>query len=129
SSLADYRIGARLDDDACPVAAQVLDRWQRAADATTDAGARMNSSRPASSLRDARALVGPVIAHGLKGPQPFVSAERVALRDAWASWFEQHDVMLWPVAPTTAPRHDPRPITERRLSVHRVDRAGTEPNR
>ena len=126
SSLADYRIGAWLDDDACPVDAQVLDRLQRAADATTDAGARMNSSRPASSLRDARALVGPVIAHGLKGPQPFVSAERVALRDAWAAWFEQHDVMLWPVAPTTAPRHDPRPITERRVSVNGVDVAGTE---
>ena len=126
SSLADYRIGAWLDDDACPVDAQVLDRLQRAAHATTDAGARMNSSRPASSLRDARALVGPVIAHGLKGPQPFTSADRVAVRNAWASWFEQHDVMLWPVAPTTAPLHDPRPITERRVVINGIEVAGTE---
>ena len=50
----------------------------------------------------------------------------IALRDAWASWFEHHDVMLWPVAPTTAPRHDPRPITERRISINGVDVAGTE---
>ena len=34
--------------------------------------------------------------------------------------------MLWPVAPTTAPRHDPRPITERRISINGVDVAGTE---
>jgi amidase len=120
SSLTDYRIGA------CPVDAQVLDRLQRAADATTDAGARMNSSRPAASLRDARALVGPVIAHGLRGSEAFGSPERLALRAAWAAWFEHHDVMLWPVAPTTAPRHDPRPIAERRISVNGVEVAGTE---
>src|SRR5688572_14765428 len=126
TSLADYRIGAWLDDDACPVDAQVLDRLQRAADATTAAGARMNSSRPAASLRDARALVGPVIAQGLKGADAFSSPERSALRAAWAAWFEQHDVMLWPVAPTTAPRHDPRPIAERRITVNGVEVAGAE---
>lgn len=126
ASLADYRIGAWLDDDACPVDAPVLDRLQRAADATTDAGARMNSSRPTASLRDARALVGPVIASGLKGPDAYTSPERTALRDAWAAWFEHHDVMLWPVAPTTAPRHDARPITERRITINGVDVAGTE---
>ena len=125
-SLADYRIGAWLDDDACPVDAPVLDRLQLAADATTAAGARMYSSRPAASLRDARALVGPVIAQGLKGADAFSSPERSALRAAWAAWFEQHDVMLWPVAPTTAPRHDPRPIAERRITVNGVEVAGTE---
>jgi amidase len=126
SSLADYRIGAWLDDDACPVDAPVLDRLQRAADATTDAGARMNSSRPGASLPDARAHVGPVIAHGHRGPEAYASPERVALRDAWAAWFEHHDVMLWPVSPTTAPRHDGRPITERRITVNGTEVAGTE---
>lgn len=117
---------AWLDDEACPVDAPVLDCLRRAVDVCADNGARVDESRPSASLRDARALVGRTIAAGLAGPAPFASPERDALRAAWSAWFDEHDIMLWPVAPTTAPRHDTRPIAERRIEINGVDVAGTE---
>ena len=127
-TLGDLGISAWLDDEACPVDAPVLDCLRRAVDAFVDGGASIGESRPSAALRDARALVGRVIAAALQGPQPFTSSERDTLRAAWAAWFDdaQPRVMLWPVAPTTAPRHDPRPIAERRIVVNGVDVAGTE---
>ncbi len=42
---------------------------------------------------------------------------REQLRGRWADFFRDHDVLLCPVAPTTAFPHDHRPFAERRLAV------------
>jgi amidase len=125
-SLADYRIAAWFDDEACQVDAPVLACLQRAADTATANGASIDASRPTASLRDARTLVGRVIAAGLKGPDPYAAPERELLRAAWSAWFADHDVMLWPVAPTTAPAHDERPIADRRITINGAEVTGTE---
>jgi amidase len=125
-SLNDYRIAAWLDDDACTVAAPVLACLQRAVDAAAANGAAIDESRPAATLHDARSLVGRMIAAGLRGPDPYSAPERDLLRAAWSAWFADHDIMLWPVAPTTAPAHDQRPIADRRIVINGVEVAGVE---
>ncbi len=128
-SSSDVAISAWLDDDACPVDAPVRERLRGAVDAFVDGGVAIDEARPSASLREARALVGRVIGAALRGPEPFSSPERDALRVAWAAWFDDGGrprVMLWPVAPTTAPRHDERPIADRRVVINEVEVAGTE---
>jgi amidase len=126
ATLADYRIAAWLDDEACPVDTPVLACLTRAVDAVGAGNATIDDSRPTATLREARALVGRVIAAGLRGPQPFASPERTLLHAAWSAWFADHDVMLWPVAPTTAPAHDERSIVDRRITINGVEVAGVE---
>jgi amidase len=43
--------------------------------------------------------------------------DRTRARQAWARYFENVDVFLCPIAPTTAPEHDDRPFTERTIET------------
>lgn len=116
-SLDGVRISAWLDDDAAPLDAPVLDVLRRAVDRIGG----VDDARPAVTLAEMRALVGPMIQFGLANPGRFVHDERPRIEAAWREWFERYDVMLWPVTPTTAPQHDERPIVERTLVVNGVE--------
>jgi amidase len=43
--------------------------------------------------------------------------DRTQARQAWARYFENIDVFLCPIAPSTAPEHDDRPFTERSIET------------
>lgn len=45
------------------------------------------------------------------------AAERVALREQWAAFFQDWDVLLCPVTNTTAIKHDHGPWAQRRITV------------
>lgn len=112
--LAGYRISAWFADDAVAMDDTVVAVLEAAAARVPG----IDRSQPAIGLAQMRALFGPVIAHGLAQPGRFESAERSAAEAAWQAWFAEHDIMLWPVTPTTAPLHDSRPTTERRFLVN-----------
>jgi len=119
--LRDYRVGLWLDDPAAEVAADVGDVLSAAADALARAGVHVSIARPAVDLADARALYmslmlpnTPVAADA--GIAEAISSShsawldhhraRIAMRAAWADWFRDFDVLLCPVFPTVAFRHD-----------------------
>jgi amidase len=50
-----------------------------------------------------------------------LNEERTRLRWAWHAFFQQHDVLVTPIMPTTAFAHDQRALGERRIRVDGVD--------
>jgi amidase len=119
--LADYRVGLWLDDPAAEVAADVGAVLSAAVDALARAGVQVSASRPAVSLAGARALYMSLMRASTPVPADAGIAEavsashsawldhhraRIAMRAAWADWFRDFDVLLCPVFPTAAFRHD-----------------------
>ncbi|MGH3152099.1 MAG: amidase family protein, partial [Streptosporangiaceae bacterium] len=130
--LRDYRVVVWLDDPAAEVAAEVGDVLSAAADALASAGVRVSAARPAIDLAEARTLYmslmranAPVPADA--GIAAAISSShsawldhhqaRIALRAAWAEWFSDFDVLLCPVFPTAAFRHDQQGTIADRILV------------
>ena len=106
TSLADYRIGAWLDDDACPVDAQVLIGCN-ARRATTDAASGGLTRRVPLRACSTHAHFSVRLAHCLRGPAPMPSR-----RDALpmrGPFVRTHDVMF-------GPSHDHRAAPRRSRS-------------
>ena len=80
-ALADYRLGVWLDDEACPVAREVVDVLRAAVDRLADAGAQVEEAPPPVSMADSirlhRMLLKGVSCSGLSDDQ-FAVLRRVA---------------------------------------------------
>ena len=123
--LEDFRVVAWLDDEFCPVDPSVGAVLQAAVEALEDAGARIDHDRrpdldpmtasvdganligAATDISDSDALTAPdVDAGGMSHRQwDVLHRERGELRQRWAEFFTQVDVLLCPVTPVPAFRH------------------------
>jgi amidase len=121
SDLRDYRVGLWLDDPAAQVATDVGDVLSAAADALARASVRVSSAHPAIDLAEARTVYMSLMQASMPVPPSSGVAEAIgsshsvwldhhrarnAMRAAWAEWFGDFDVLLCPVFPTAAFRHD-----------------------
>jgi amidase len=119
--LGSYRVGLWLDDPAGEVAAEMGDPLSRGAEALAGAGAQVDSVHPPLELRDAvelfTALILPAVSVSTRretGEQISGSHRawleyhqaRATMRQVWAEWFRQYDVLLCPVMPMAAFPHD-----------------------
>jgi amidase len=88
ASLRDYRIAVWLDDEYCPVDAEVLRMLGAAADAVESAGARVNIEARPCSLREAERLAQQLIQAVFSGAYP---AEEYRRLQALAETAEHDD--------------------------------------
>jgi amidase len=120
-SLPGYRIGLWLDDPACRVDTEVLDRLSDAASALAGAGVEVVDSHPPVDFAHAYQLFNSLIlaAVSVSVDRPVGDAisgthrawldldvERSRLRRQWADWFRDFDVLMCPVMPMPAFPHD-----------------------
>jgi amidase len=108
-SLSDYRIGVWLDDPGCPVDAAVLDVLERTVDRLRDAGATVDDQARPVDLGEASEVFERLFAAAVSpgaADWNHVHEHRQQLRARWAVFFERFDVLLTPVAPVAAIRHD-----------------------
>ena len=121
SDLRDYRVGLWLDDPAAEVATEVGDVLSGAAGALARAGVRVSTARPAIDLAEARTLYMSLMQANTPVQPSSGIAEAIAsshsvwldhhqarnaMRAKWAEWFCDFDVLLCPVFPTAAFRHN-----------------------
>jgi amidase len=141
-SLADYRIGTWLDDAACAVDREYLELMSRTADRLSDAGAKVEESHPDITFSEqVGTFMGTIVAAVSPSlPDDVADAssgshrawlrhdeDRARLRQVWARWFEDHDVLLCPVAAVPAFPHDQEgDILTRTLEVDGVGRSHVE---
>jgi amidase len=138
TSLSAYRIGTWLDDPACEVGSDVLERLSQAAEALADAGAQVAPAHPPLELKEVRDLFTALIVPAISVSAPPEVGEaisgshlawlqhhqqRTLLRRVWAAWFEDFDVMLCPVTPMVAFAHDHQgSIGDRTLVINGQER-------
>jgi amidase len=129
-----WRVGVLVDDDECPVRADVLEATEAAAAALAADGSDVRFSAPAVSLDETREVFLPLLGAatspsrvgGEPDPSPLTHVDwlllqdrREAIRDRWAQWFAGHDLLLMPVFPVAAFQHDTqRPFHERTVDVN-----------
>ncbi len=138
ADVTDYRIGVWLDDPACEVGSDVLDRLSAAAGALADAGAHVSETHPPLRLNEVRQLFDRLIvaAISVSAPPEVGEAiggshlswlhnhqERTLMRRVWATWFQQYDALLCPVTPMPAFPHDHHgSIQDRSLVINGLER-------
>ena len=120
-SLSGARVAVWFDEAAYPIDAEYRAVLARAADALADAGAQVEATHPpvdmAAQVGLFTAMIGPAIspslpddvAHVISGSHRDwlrLEQRRAAVRALWAEWFSNWDVLLCPVTPTPAFRHD-----------------------
>jgi amidase len=120
-SLADVRVGAWLDDPAARIDSECAGLLRSMVEALANAGAKVEDSHPDVDFGEQVAtfgtLVGAAIAVSLPEDQGRALAgshldwlatdrRRAVLRQVWAGWFEDHDILLCPVMLTPAFPHD-----------------------
>jgi len=120
--LANFRVVAWLDDDFCPVHPSVGDVLERAVAALESAGAQIDRTRrpdlsPLAAAIDGSNLIGSATDisddDSRDGADQAMShrvwdvmhRERGELRQRWAEFFSDVDVLLCPVTPTPAFKH------------------------
>ena len=111
STLTELKVAVWFDDDACPVDIEYLALLRRAADALADAGAHLEDAHPDISFGEQVDLYTKLVAAAVSPSMPEESAHqisgshlawlrrderRAALRQRWAEWFEEYDVLLAP---------------------------------
>lgn len=142
TSLADYRIGLWLDDPLCRVESSYGAVLATMADRLADAGARVEEAHPPIDFAEQLGLFYGLIAPAMSPSLPDDVADaaggphaawlrnqeaRQRFKAAWAGWFAEFDLLLCPVTPTPAIRHQQEgDIMERRLEIDGVDRAYVE---
>ena len=138
-NLSGYRIGTWLDDPSAKVDAEIGDLLQGVADALASGGAKVDGSRPPIPLQQAIELFGelirpavspsadPDVADAMSGSHRHWldrDKARARMRLLWAAWFRDHDVLLCPVMPMAAIRHDQdRPFLARTVEINGTPRA------
>jgi amidase len=142
TALGDYRIGVWFDDPFCPIASSYRAVLGAAADRLAGSGARIEEAHPpvdfAEQLGLFALLIGPAmssrfpadVADAAAGPHAAWlrnQETRERYKDIWAAWFEDFDLLLCPVTPTPAIRHQQEgEVMDRRLQIDGVDRAYVE---
>jgi amidase len=111
STLRGLRVATWLDDPACAVDTEYLGLLRRTADALADAGAHVADAHPAIGLREHMELYTRLVAAAVAPNMPDDVADqisgshlawlrhdeqRAALRQRWADWFADYDVLLTP---------------------------------
>ena len=137
-SLADYRIGAWLDDPGCAIDARYLTLLRGAVDRLIADGATIEEAHPpvefAHQLDVFHALLMSATSPSL--PDEIAQAlagshrdwlrrdnERAQLRALWARWFETYDLLLCPVSPTPPFHHQQEgDFGTRQVVINGVDR-------
>jgi amidase len=141
-SLADYRIGTWLDDPSCAVDREYLELMRRTADGLSDAGAKVDESHPdvtfGEQIEAFMGLIVPAVSPSLADDVADASSgshrawlrhneDRARLRQIWASWFEDHDILLCPVVAMPCFPHDQEgDILSRTVEVNGVPRSHIE---
>lgn len=120
-SLAGARVAVWFDEPAYPIDAEYRAVLGRAADALADAGAEVEVAHPPVSMVEQVGLFLGMLAPAASPSMPVEIAQvisgshldwlrleqqRAAVRARWADWFSGWDVLLCPVSPTPAFRHD-----------------------
>jgi amidase len=139
AALGDYRIGLWLDDPACRVSADYAAVLGDMASRLADVGARVEEAHPPVEFIDQFMLFISLISSAVALSRPPDAADtqaglhaawlrndvaRARLRAAWATWFEDYDLLLCPVMPTPAIVHQQEgDFVERRLEIDGVDRS------
>jgi amidase len=103
--LEGLRVGAWLDDPACPIEREYHARLRAAAEALANAGAEVSHVRPPVPFEEHVALYfrmlaktpGPSGTAGSHGDWLRAEEERMALRHRWAEWFTGYDLLVCPV--------------------------------
>ncbi len=125
----DYRVGYVLDDGLCPTSGESLEILRHtleligSAGVTTVAGWPIGVDPGSAETALGRHLDAFFAAtdpsNGDSGtPESLRDApDRAAAQQAWSEYFTDIDVFLCPVAPTTAPTHDERPLPDRTVST------------
>jgi amidase len=121
NSLSDYRVALWFDDQECRVERGCGGLLTSAADRIADAGAKVEEAHPAVDFGEQVGLFSQLIvaaiapsldadvAEALAGSHLAwlrADKERARLRAIWAEWFTDFDVLLCPVTPMAAIRHD-----------------------
>lgn len=120
-SLADYRMAAWLDDDACRIDGSYLTVLRDTVERLAAAGAKVDDGRPPVDFAEQVGLFGALVGAAVSVNMAPETAETVAgphrawlehdkararLRATWAQWFDGYDVLLCPVTPTPAFPHN-----------------------
>ena len=155
TELAEFRIGAWLDDEHCPVCPQTKAVLEALIATLEGAGAQVDTeARPAFTLEKVQAvfhrLLSAALAGGVprellddmakvEGEDPKARAaratamrhrewladneRRMQIREKWAHFFDNYDVMLMPVQPRGAIGHDhSMPMHGRTVDIGGVER-------
>jgi amidase len=108
-SLADYRIAVWLDDPAAPVDSSVLDVLASTVPALRRAGARVDESARPLDLGEASAVFEKLFQAAVSpgaADWNHTNEHRERLRAQWQRFFQSFDVILTPVSPVAAIKHD-----------------------
>jgi amidase len=121
SAIADFRVGVWFEEPGMPIDRDQLELLRRAADALSDAGAKVEEAHPDVSFDEQRGLFHELIVAAISPSMDEDVAEsssgshlawlradkrRARLRSAWANWFETYDTLLCPVLPVPAFPHN-----------------------
>jgi amidase len=137
-SIVDVRIGTWLDAPEARIDSEYAALLRTMADRLSDSGAKLDDSHPDIDVTEQLgvfgALIGAATAVSLPPDQGRALAgthydwlahdrRRAALRRSWASWFDDHDVLLCPVMLTPAFPHDHEgTMLDRTLEIDGVTR-------
>jgi amidase len=138
TTAAGARVAVWFDDEISPIDNGYRALLQRTADALADAGAKVEVVKPPVPPHEQQAVffsmisaaISPsfddAIADELSGShRAWLRAEeqRAAMRETWARWFVDYDVLLCPVTPTGALPHDQEhEFFDRVFAVNGVER-------
>jgi amidase len=111
-SLDQLRIGVWFDASECPLDTEYRAMLGAAADALSDAGAKLDEGRPPVDFAEQTGLFFHLVGAAVSVSAPDEAAEvmagshrswlraaeqRAALQGVWAEWFEHYDLLLCPV--------------------------------
>ncbi|MGZ4688284.1 MAG: amidase family protein [Acidimicrobiia bacterium] len=125
AEVGDFRVGVWLEDPATQIDREVLTLLQNAADALSDAGAKVEDAHPNVSFAEQRNLFVQLIISAISPSMAYdptvedagaasgahlswlqADEARARLRAIWADWFRDYDALLCPVLPVPAFPHD-----------------------
>jgi amidase len=139
TSLAGLRVGVWIDEPSCPVDAEYAALIRRAADRIADAGAAINEVAPPVPVSEHWDLYWQMMIAAASPMLPddpgeqmsgshrkwlALERQRVDLRERWATWLRDFDVIICPVAPTAAFPHDHETeLAQRTITVNATEQS------